>query len=276
LELIAKLSQVKISDRDKKLILIVIALAILFFVYRFVYYPNVQAADTVQNEILQLKVRQKELQLENDKADQVIKDNKALQSKINSIIEHYGTGASAQKSILFLEGLKLKSGMDISVIDLSSPQTSIISASTDSNPTAATTDSQVSGVTADGGTTDASAKETQGVTATGSMTESADTGQNVTAVNGYDYIVSIDFKVNYEGLRKCIDYINSYPEHMNIKELSIVYDMETGNLSGTMQINMYQLIDTGREEEEPVIAGVTIGNQNLFGTIEVTGEESNN
>ncbi len=64
------------------------------------------------------------------------------------------------------------------------------------------------------------------------------------------------------------DYINNYTEKRNIDEITLSYDSETGNLTGSMKINMYNLVGNGITYTEPAIGNVDIGLDNIFGTID--------
>ena len=46
--------------------------------------------------------------------------------------------------------------------------------------------------------------------------------------------LSINYSTTYDGLKKCMDYINSYYERMNIASFSANFNQETGQLSGSM------------------------------------------
>lgn len=291
MELIAKITQYKISSRDKKLILVVVALAILFCAYRFVYYPNIQKAGSIREEIVQLQATKNELQKKYDKSEELKVTNETLKQEIQDMINHYGTGATTQKTIMFLEGLEKETGMEISVINFSEPEAGVALTEPDGAGVPAASNSVISDTTSQTGSStasDSSSSTGSSTTDQGTSTQtdgSASTGSSslangkaegqATAISGYNCVVSIDFKVSYVGLKDSIDYINNYTERMNIRELKMSYDMNTGNLSGTMLINMFQLANAGKAEEEPAIAGVSIGKNNIFGTIEVDGEENN-
>lgn len=85
--------------------------------------------------------------------------------------------------------------------------------------------------------------------------------------------LSIDFVTSYEGLKKCMDYINTYPERMNVESFNAVYDQETGLLKGAMIIDQYGLAREGSTYEEPAIGGIDIGTDNIFGTYTLPAEE---
>ena len=80
--------------------------------------------------------------------------------------------------------------------------------------------------------------------------------------------LSINYASTYDGLKKCIDYINHYPERMNIYGFSANYNQDSGQLSGSMVINLYGIKDADHVYTDPSISGVKIGVDNIFGTME--------
>ena len=59
-----------------------------------------------------------------------------------------------------------------------------------------------------------------------------------------------------------------YDERMNIPTFNAAFNHTTGKLSGTMTIDMYALSGTGKEFVDPVIDGLPLGTDNIFGTFE--------
>lgn len=85
----------------------------------------------------------------------------------------------------------------------------------------------------------------------------------------YRQPVSITYRATYEGLKKAVDYINTYPERMNIDSLTASYDMLSGQLSGSIVINLYSVYGARSEYYPPVTdATIPIGTDNIFGTYE--------
>ena len=78
--------------------------------------------------------------------------------------------------------------------------------------------------------------------------------------------LSINYSTTYDGLKKCMDFINSYPERMNVNGFNAAYNHESGQLSGSMVINLYGVKDADHKYVEPTIYGVDLGVDNIFGT----------
>lgn len=86
----------------------------------------------------------------------------------------------------------------------------------------------------------------------------------------YRQPVTITYTATYEGLKKAVDYINTYPERMNIDSLTASYDMLSGQLSGSMVINLYSVYGGKNEYTVPVTDGnISIGTDNIFGTYDI-------
>ena len=81
--------------------------------------------------------------------------------------------------------------------------------------------------------------------------------------------LSITYRTTYEGFKECMDYINQYEERMNVENVTASYDATTGNLTGTMVINLFAMSGTDNQYQKPEVSGITIGTDNIFGTAEI-------
>jgi len=90
---------------------------------------------------------------------------------------------------------------------------------------------------------------------------------------GLQTSLSITYKTTYNGLKEFVDYINKYPERMNVRALSSSYDAETGNLTGNAVINLYSVLSFDSPYIPPDIYGVLLGTYNIFGTSELWRRE---
>ncbi|MBE5962869.1 MAG: hypothetical protein E7256_16080 [Lachnospiraceae bacterium] len=78
--------------------------------------------------------------------------------------------------------------------------------------------------------------------------------------------VSLTYKADYEQFKKMVDYIQKYEERITIENVSIAFDQETGNLTGTISMNWYAMTGTDKVYEDPKVDGITSGKKNIFGT----------
>ena len=84
--------------------------------------------------------------------------------------------------------------------------------------------------------------------------------------------ISISFNTTYDGLKKCMDFINGYKERMNVNNFTASFNREDGQLTGSMTINMFGVKDENHTYIDPVVNGVDIGTTNIFGTLIVNDE----
>lgn len=94
---------------------------------------------------------------------------------------------------------------------------------------------------------------------------------NVTATGGYQDTVflynspfTINFKVTYRSMKDIVSAIIGSDERMNITNLSLAYDADTGCLSGSMNANMFTMSGTDAVYEELNIPGVSTGTADFF------------
>lgn len=94
---------------------------------------------------------------------------------------------------------------------------------------------------------------------------------NISSVDGmgvYGYTSKLTFpvKTDYQGLKGIIDYINTYEERMTIDAINMSYDQQTGDLAGTIDVNLYAITGTEKVYEAPATGVSQIGTTNIFGT----------
>ena len=86
--------------------------------------------------------------------------------------------------------------------------------------------------------------------------------------------LAISYVTTYDGLKKCIDYINNYQERMNVNGFTASYNQENGLLGGNMVINLYGVKDENHVYSDPALPGIGIGVDNLFGNMDVQTTDS--
>lgn len=85
--------------------------------------------------------------------------------------------------------------------------------------------------------------------------------------------MAIQISGGYTQIKKLMDYINSYPERMNVENFSESFDANTGKLTMSMSVNMYSVKDEDHIYETPVIEDIDLGTTNIFRTMEKAAEE---
>lgn len=84
------------------------------------------------------------------------------------------------------------------------------------------------------------------------------------AVRAFRQTVPFTFSTNYRGFKRLADYINNYPERMNIRDFSVTYVAGEDRLEGSMSLNLYSVQDADHVYEAPEFDGIKIGKDNIF------------
>lgn len=79
--------------------------------------------------------------------------------------------------------------------------------------------------------------------------------------------LTISYNTTYEGLKACFDYINSYKERMNVSNFNANFNQESGQLTGSMVLNLFSVKDENHIYSEPLTGVNTYGTENIFGTV---------
>ncbi len=96
----------KISDRDKKIILIILIAVVIALPYLFVIKPYVQKQEDVQSEIDKLQVRYDELKALDDQREFYLSEIDRFTVSREEIIAKYAPGIRQENTIMFLRNLE--------------------------------------------------------------------------------------------------------------------------------------------------------------------------
>ena len=263
------MKKMKISQNEIKLLLILLALVVLGATYQFIYKKNLDKIEVLETETQTLTTRLSELKTKQESGASIIAENKTMEQQIDAVINSYGTGSTEEKSLIFIKGLEEASYMDISTVNFSEPEYFLSASELTVDATTNSEIAQEETVEESNETKIETSSETEIAVPEDVAIEGITPYIDINTISGYKSSLMISFKVNYAGLMKCIEYINTYPEKINIGDITLAFDSETGNLTGSMTIQMYNIIGAGKPYTEPTIGGVNIGIDNIFGTIEL-------
>lgn len=222
----------KTNGNDVKAFFLVFILVIIAAVlaYVYLYMPMAEQKSTLEKENYDLDVRLinlKNLAVEEDVFKMGINEaNKSLKKVMN----HYSAGNTPEKSIMMVDYMEKEVGLRLP--NLSFTQPSIIS--TVRMPM---------------------------------VTETEDAGYSIFYydVNLWRETLTTNYACDYTQLKKLINFVNAYPERMNIDAITIAFDSETNGLKGNLTLNLYAVTGTDKEYTAPDISGLSLGTGNIFG-----------
>lgn len=114
------------------------------------------------------------------------------------------------------------------------------------------------------------------IAAVGGAAEAAPEGEAAeptTSVTAYCTPLSATYNATYQGLKDVILHTADKTDRMVVDTVTASYDGTTGNLVGSLTINMYTVAGTERMYKEPYVPAMFMGTDNIFGTIEIPANQ---
>lgn len=222
----------KNNSNDIKVFFLVLVLVVLAAVvsYFYLYMPMVEKRNDLIKENYDLEVRLINLKNLTTKQNDYIKGINESTEKIQSVLNKYSAGNTPEKNIMM--AMLMEERVEIRLPNLSFTQPGVI------------TSVQMPIVT-----------------------ESASGKYTIQYydVNLLKETMTTNYVCTYEQLKKMIDFINAYPERMNIEAITIAYDSETKGLKGNLTLNLFAVTGTGKDYQPPKIDDLSVGKDNIFG-----------
>lgn len=259
------MNKLKISDSDKRLLLIFFAIVIVACSYFFIFNKGMSKAAKIeeQNTTDRAKVQQME-QMEAGLPK--VKENiQTMQKKQKDIIAAYPADMKTEKVIETLQEFEDKSS-NFHITDVTFAMNMPIGAD---NSTAAADGSAAASTDTTEGYNDNTGNTDHGVCGYTEQESTESTPENTTGptgnVEGYYASIGIRYEASYEGLKDMIAYVNKFKDRTTIAQFSASFDNSTGKLTGDMTLNMYYLENTGKDYVPPVFENMPKGVNNIFG-----------
>ena len=278
------MNKIKISDSDKRLLIIFFAIVILACSYFFIFNKGMTKASELEAQNEQDSAKVQQMQQMEASLPQVKENIENMKQTQADIIAKYPSDMTTEKTIESLQDYEDHSS-DFHITDITFAMRMPLVGAVDTTAAGSSTDETDSSAdTADGaadsaaGDTSAAADTTADTQSTGDGTDdaatdaSADTSGNVA---GYYASIGIRYEASYNGLKEMIAYVNAFQDRTTITQFTAAFDDATGKLTGEMTMNMYYITNTGKEYVPPVFDFMPKGVSNIFGnTIGTTQGDS--
>ena len=207
-------------------ILVVLAAVLAYF---YLYKPKAEERDLLLKENYDLEYRLIELKNLAVNEDVFVEGINDSQNAIQQVLNNYSAGNTLEKSIMMINSLEKQIGIRLPNLSFSQPSTL--------------------------------------TTVDMPMVSQDETGKYVTSyykVSLLQETLTTSYECDYEQLKKLVDFVNTYPERMNIENITMSYDSTTGGLKGNLVLNLYAVTGTGKEYVAPDISGLSMGVGNIF------------
>lgn len=272
------MNKIKISDSDKRLLIIFFAIVILACSYFFIFNKGMTKASELEAQNEQDSAKVQQMQQMEASLPQVKENIENMKQTQADIIAKYPSDMTTEKSIESLQDYEDHSS-DFHITDITFAMRMPLVGAVDTTAADSSTDAADSSTDTADGAADSAAGDTSATADTQSAGEktddaaadaSADTMGNVT---GYYASIGIRYEASYNGLKEMIAYVNAFQDRTTITQFTAAFDDATGKLTGEMTLNMYYITNTGKEYVPPVFDFMPKGVSNIFGkTIERSQE----
>lgn len=216
----------KVSERDKKLLIVVMAVLIMALVYFFGYSNLSAQVDELSTKKTSLETTKRDLKEKNNNKQKYINDTDKLSKACTVLIDKYDSTTSQPNAIEFFNKTEDVTGVWVKSLSLS-PATVLYKfgqiASSNVNGTSSYTSNLV----------------------------------------GYKSSINISYEGDYSQWKNFVKYINTYASKSTIDSLTATYNDSTGVVSGTASISLYAIQGGDRKATEPKF-DVKTGTDNIF------------
>ena len=271
------MNKIKISDSDKRLLIIFFAIVLLACSYFFVFNKGMNKASELEAQNAEDRAKVQQMQQMEASLPQVKEKIVNMKQTQADIIAKYPSDMTTEKSIESLQDYEDHSS-DFHITDITFAMSMPLVGAADTTAAGNSTE------TADG-TSDSAADDTSATTDTTADTQSTEDGTDDAAtdasadtagnVAGYYASIGIRYEASYSGLKEMIAYVNEFKDRTTITQFSATFDDATGKLTGEMTLNMYYITNTGKDYVPPVFDFMPKGVSNIFGnTIGTTQGDS--
>ena len=214
----------KISDRDKKLILFVLLVAIIALPIFFFIRPKNNQIKEMDTQLVSLNERYnylKDLSAKQPEYERMIAE---LNTKRDEMIKDFAGGIKLENTIMFLRDIELSD-----------------------NPVNMST------------LTFGEAEET--VVTEDSVNESGEFVEGLTAIK---VPTTISYDAEYEDVKHFLNYIFTYKDKMAISRISMTLDRNTNQITGVAVVDQYAISGNGKEVPDAKIPSMVNGTNRLF------------
>lgn len=267
-----------ISMRDKKILLMFLGVGVFAAGYFFGYRPQMEEAQSIQASNEPLKTRLDDLlKLASDR-DFYLKETEDINAKVSEYTSAFPADIRPEDGIVLSMNMENSLDMQISNVGLGTREfVASLDGSTE-DPLADLPDQTLSEQAND--QTQSQLDEIEGTDVIGEKERQAASDAEVENLNNvftspvlYRTQDTMQFTGTYASLKDMVDYLADQTGRMTLDNVNASFDSSTGNLSGSITVNLFAMAGTGKTYTEPDAGSVAYGTDNIFGTIE-SGKKS--
>lgn len=262
-----------ISTRDKKILLMFSGVAVFAAGYFFGYRPQMSKAEEIETASVPLETRLNELLEMAKNKEFYVEETSRYNQEVSDYVAQFPADVKEEDGILLARDMENTLDMEVSNIGISTRNfIASLDGSTEeeigelvdqtlSEKANEQTQEQIDEIEG----TDTKAEEALVDATEAAVSDAADLTDLTVLFRRLD---TLQFSGTYESLKDAVDYLASRSGRMTLDSVDASFDASTGNLIGTITVNMFSMTGTGSTYTEPDAGSVALGRKDLFGTID--------
>lgn len=262
-----------ISTRDKKILLMFSGVAVFAAGYFFGYRPQMSKAEEIETASAPLETRLNELLEMAKNKEFYVEETSRYNQEVSDYVAQFPADVKEEDGILLARDMENALDMEVSNIGISTRNfIASLDGSTEeeigelvdqtlSEKANEQTQEQIDEVEG----TDTKAEEALADATEAAVSDAADLTDQTVLFRRLD---TLQFNGTYDSLKDAVDYLASRSGRMTLDSVDASFDASTGNLIGTITVNMFSMTGTGSTYTEPDAGSVALGRKDLFGTID--------
>lgn len=269
----SKGKMMKISMRDKKILLMFLGVGFFAAGYFIGYRPQMEKAEMLQISNIPLQERLNSLMEMAGNKEFYIEETNALQEQIEQYTSEFPADIKQEDGIVLSSDMEKTLDVEIANVGLGSREfIASLDGSTEdeliqmpeqtlSEQANEQTQAQIDEIEV----TDTQAEEELQAAAQAELENLLDQTSIPALYRTQD---TMQFTGTYSSLKEMVDYLERQSGRMTLDNVTASFDSATGNLSGSITINLFSMSGTGKSYIQPNAGSVAYGTKNIFGTIE--------
>ena len=262
-----------ISTRDKKILLMFSGVAVFAAGYFFGYKPQMSKAEEIETASVPLETRLNELLEMAKNKEFYVEETSRYNQEVSDYVAQFPADVKEEDGILLARDMENALDMEVSNIGISTRNfVASLDGSTEeeigelvdqtlSEKANEQTQEQIDEIEG----TDTKAEEALADATEAAVSDAADLTDLTVLFRRLD---TLQFNGTYDSLKDAVDYLASRSGRMTLDSVDASFDASTGNLIGTITVNMFSMTGTGSTYTEPDAGSVALGRKDLFGTID--------
>lgn len=240
----------EVSARDKKLLVYLLAIAIIAAAYYLGARPFLDKVENLTTESEQLQSEVNNLLSIYNNQESYTTRIAEEQVRFNEALQKFPSKITQESTLMMVDDIERNTGTWISRLNFTEEQL-------------------VSGNGAsESGDIVAEAEEAMNQEySTGDLDESVNNAISASNLSSVQQNLTMDYSCNYDNFKRFIQYISDYKDRLFISNINAAYSAETNEISGSLILTQYAVYGTGKEYVEPELSDVNLGTDNIFTTL---------